>query len=246
MYCKMKYAFVLSFFTLLFFTPAFISGSGNKVEITAFRSAKSNLGAIANASAELLYDSLNLENAGLNEKAFEYAWKGFLHLAEKGKLLNTDYITICDYSQSSRNKRLYIIDLADMKLLKNTYVAHGRNSGGEFAQSFSNRPESHKSSLGFYVTGKTYTGRHGLSLEINGLEKGINDKALARKIVMHGSSYVSENFLENNPFIGRSYGCPAVPSKERDEIINIIKEGSCLFIYHPSIQYLTKSKILNG
>ncbi len=133
-----------------------------------------------------------------------------------------------------------------MKISVNTYVAHGRNSGGEFAKFFSNRPESHKSSLGFYITGKTYQGQHGLSLQIMGIEKGINDKALARKIVVHGSGYVGCNFLENNPFIGRSYGCPAIPASETEEIINTIKEGSCLFIYHPSKNYITKSKLLNG
>ena len=96
------------------------------------------------------------------------------------------------------------------------------------------------------MTGKTYTGVHGLSLEISGLEKGINDKALARRIVIHGAEYVSDNFIESNPFIGRSYGCPAVPAADRDIIINTIKEGSCLFIYHPSKLYLNRSKILNG
>ena len=128
----------------------------------------------------------------------------------------------------------------------NTYVAHGRNSGKEFAKSFSNRPESHKSSLGFYITGSTYNGVHGLSLRIDGLERGINDKAWARKVVIHGSDYVGDNYLEENPFSGRSYGCPAVPLTERDSIINAIKEGSCLFIYHPSKLYLSRSKILNG
>jgi hypothetical protein len=194
----------------------------------------------------ILYDSLRLDEFGLNEKAFQYAWKGYNLLREKGQLSNTDIISICDFSQSSKNKRLYIIDLMDMKLLMNTYVAHGRKSGGEFATSFSNRPESHKSSLGFYITGKPYNGQHGLSLQINGIERGINDKALARRIVVHGSSYVGDNFLEANPFSGRSYGCPAIPSTETNSIINTIKEGSCLFIYHPTKQYITKSKILNG
>lgn len=193
-----------------------------------------------------LYDSMRLQDYGLAEKAFQYAWIGYQTLLEQGKLVKQELITICDFSQSSRNKRLYIISLDSMKVVQNTYVAHGRNSGQEFAKYFSNTPKSHKSSLGFYVTGKTYTGRHGLSLEINGVEKGINDRALARRIVIHGSDYVGERFLENNPFNGRSYGCPAVPSSEIDYIINTIKEGSCLFIYHPSTQYLTHSKILNG
>lgn len=242
----MKSVAVLIFFTILLFSPVLMSGKIRNAEHVASYSFNRTDHALANTSATVLYDSLKLGEFGLNEKAFEYAWRGYLNLAEKGILINTDYISIADFSQSSRNKRLYIINLQDMKVLKNTYVAHGRNSGGEYAKYFSNRPESHKSSLGFYVTGKTYNGQHGLSLQINGLEKGINDKAWARKIVIHGAKYVTDNFLESNPFSGRSYGCPAVPSEERDEIINTIKEGSCLFIYHPSILYLSKSKILKG
>lgn len=242
---KMKYVAVLSFFAVAFFSPVLMSGTIKNTDHTANHTTGVN-NSLLSVSSAILYDSLKLNEFGLNEKAFEYAWKGYLNLLESGKLSNAEYISICDFSQSSRNKRLYIIDLLDMKLFKNTYVAHGRNSGGEFAKSFSNRPESRKSSLGFYVTGKTYSGAHGLSLQINGIEKGINDRAWARKIVIHGSNYVGENFLGENPFSGRSFGCPAVPSTEKDIIINTIKEGSCLFIYHPSKLYLTSSKILNG
>jgi len=194
----------------------------------------------------IIYDSLGLEEIGLNPKAFRYAWAGYLKLKRKGKLRNTNFLSICDFSQSSKNKRLYIIDLRTMKVERNTYVAHGRKSGGEFARTFSNRAESHKSSLGFYVTGTPYLGEHGLSLRIIGLEKGINDRALARGVVIHGCQYVGNDFLTSNAFSGRSYGCPAIPSDETEEVINNIKEGSCLFIYHPSKQYFQKSKILNG
>jgi hypothetical protein len=242
----MKYVFILSLFGCLLFSPVLMNGSSSKTVPASVISTHRSLSSLKSASAAVLYDSLKLEEFGLNERAFKYAWKGFLKLAEAGKVINTDYLTICDFSQSSRNKRMYIIDLMGMKLFKNTYVAHGRNSGREFATSFSNRPESHKSSLGFYVTGDTYYGQHGMSLRIRGLEKGINDKALARKIVIHGADYIGDNFLDENPFTGRSYGCPAVPSTERDDIINTIKEGTCLFIYHPSKLYLTHSKILNG
>ncbi len=155
-------------------------------------------------------------------------------------------LSICDFSQSSKNKRLYIIDVENMKLVLNTYVAHGKNSGSEYAKSFSNSPESLKSSLGFYVTRNTYNGCHGLSLKIQGLEKGFNDKADERNIVVHGSDYVGYDFVRFNHFSGRSFGCPAVPSRQTPLVINAIKEGSCLFIYHPTKQYLTHSKILNS
>ena len=167
-------------------------------------------------------------------------------MRSKRMLTNTDVLSICDFSQSSRRKRLYVIDIDAMKLLINTHVAHGRNSGNEYAKSFSNSIESHKSSLGFYITRQTYWGGHGLALEIDGLERGINDKANERKIVVHGSDYVGDKFLRYNPFNGRSFGCPAVPSKVTSKVINTIKNGSCFFIYHPTKNYISKSRILNS
>lgn len=196
--------------------------------------------------AEMAYDQLDLSVKGLSKKAFLYGWKGYRLLQKKGLLHNTEVLTICDFSQSSRHKRLYIIDVANMTLLMNTYVAHGRNSGGEYATRFSNKPQSRQSSLGFYLTRQTYTGEHGLSLKIDGLERGINDHANARHIVVHGSAYLGGEFLENNAFNGRSYGCPAVPEAEAEEIISTIKDGSCLFIYHPSKNYVVKSRIINA
>lgn len=193
-----------------------------------------------------LYDSMRLKRFGLTKKAFLFAWKGYKHLLQKRRLSNDDVLSICDFSQSSRRKRMYIIDVANKKLLLNTYVAHGRNSGREYASSFSNRPESHKSSLGFYITRNSYYGDHGLALKIDGLENGINDLADARNIVIHGSEYVGAGYLRGNRFNGRSFGCPAVPTKDTQKIIYTIKGGSCLFIYHPTNSYLSKSTILNG
>jgi hypothetical protein len=196
--------------------------------------------------AQELYSEMELQKFGLSEAAFEYALKGYKYLVEKGKVVKNGVLSICDFSQSSRNKRFYVIDMAEKKVLINTWVAHGHNSGGEFARSFSNSPESHKSSLGFYVTGNTYYGSHGLSLKIEGVEKNINDKADKRNIVIHGSEYVGEEFLSRSPINGRSYGCPALPAEETDKVIEAIKDGSCLFIYHPTKSYITKSKVLNG
>jgi hypothetical protein len=196
------------------------------------------------AEALSLYEEMDLESLGLSSIAFEYAWKGYNHLLDKKKIRKKDVLTICDFSQSSRNKRMYIIDVEDRRVLFNTYVAHGRASGGEYATSFSNKPESHKSSLGFYITQQTYFGSHGLSLKINGVEKGINDKANYRNIVIHGSNYIGDKFIENNPFNGRSFGCPAIPADETEDVIQTIKNGSCLFIYHPSSVYRQKSSII--
>ena len=137
-------------------------------------------------------------------------------------------------------------NVVNNKLITNTYVAHGRNSGTIYANKFSNRTASLQSSLGFYVTQHTYMGAHGLSLRVNGVDAGYNDKAMARTIVIHGAAYVDEARLRQGMFMGRSFGCPAVPQKESAQIISTIQNGTCLFIYHPSQNYLLGSKILNG
>jgi hypothetical protein len=197
--------------------------------------------------ADALYQQIeDLKESGLTKQAFEYALRGYYYMLNHHWITKTNILSICDLSQSSRNKRLYIVDLDEKKVLMNTYVAHGRNSGGEFAKFFSNNPSSHKSSLGFYVTQGTYYGDNGLSLRIKGMDRGFNDRAGGRNIVVHGSEYVGPDFLSMNRFCGRSYGCPAVPLDESEEIIDLIKEGSCLFIYHPTKKYITRSKILNG
>jgi len=128
----------------------------------------------------------------------------------------------------------------------NTYVAHGVNSGKEMANDFSNQPESYKSSLGFYETQSTYSGGHGYSLRLEGLEKGINDNANRRDIVIHGAGYVNEGLIRSQGYIGRSWGCPALPENMYKPIINKIKDGTCLFIYSPDKTYLKRSKIINA
>lgn len=195
---------------------------------------------------ELIYDSLKLAKKGLKKDAFKYAYLGYKKLEDEGKLNKEGLLTICDLSQSSRRKRLYVVDLKQYKLLLNTYVAHGKNSGREYARKFSNRPESLQTSLGFYKTSTTYYGGHGLALTLTGLEPGFNDKAARRKIVVHGSRYIGDNYRRWGKYMGRSFGCPAVPMKQSRILINTIKNGSCLFIFHPTQNYLAGSKILNG
>ncbi|RYY53665.1 MAG: murein L,D-transpeptidase catalytic domain family protein [Chitinophagaceae bacterium] len=170
--------------------------------------------------------------------------RGYNKLLAKKQISRPGYITICDFSQSSNSKRLYLLDLNTGELLMQTYVAHGKNSGAEYANRFSNRAESRQSSLGFYTTLQTYYGGHGLSLRLQGMEKGINDKALGRNIVVHGAEYIGDG--RDGNYMGRSYGCPAIPDEECGKLIEVIKNGTCLFIYHPTTQYLRGSKILNG
>ena len=140
---------------------------------------------------------------------------------------------------------MYIIDMKNERLVLNTYVAHGKNSGQQYANRFSNRIESLQSSLGFYVTRNTYSGKHGLSLRLEGLERGFNDKADERAVVVHGANYIGESRRKKS-LMGRSFGCPAVPQAQAPKVIHTIKNGSCLFIYHPTKSYQRGSKILNS
>ncbi|MEO6489899.1 MAG: murein L,D-transpeptidase catalytic domain family protein [Ferruginibacter sp.] len=193
-----------------------------------------------------LYSNLGLQVKGLSEEAFMNAMKGYNYLKEKGRIVNDNIISIVDFTRSSSQKRLFVIDLKNFKLLYNTYVAHGQGSGLEFANRFSNLPESLQSSLGFYITSDTYIGKHGYSMHLEGLEPGINDKANERAIVLHAAPYVSEDYIRSHGFIGRSWGCPALPEKLTKPIIQTIKNGSCLFIYSSNKNYLNRSGILNS
>ncbi|UAY51958.1 murein L,D-transpeptidase catalytic domain family protein [Ferruginibacter albus] len=212
----------------------------------AFQQEKgiANPSVVTNISS--IYDQWNLQASGLTKEAFSYAMKGYNFLSEKKLLSKTNIITIVDFSKPSSEKRLFVLDILSGRILFNTLVAHGHNSGAGYANKFSNSTNSHESSLGFYVTSDTYFGGNGYSLRLKGCEKGFNDNAYKRQIVLHGSDYVSENFIQQRGFLGRSYGCPAVPLEFSKEIIDCIKNGSCLFLYHPTKKYLTSSKILNS
>ena len=208
-------------------------------------SAVNNEGA-AESEAAALYTEMNLGSIGLKQDVFSTSIQGFKKLVAKGTVTNDNLITIADFSQPSTQKRLYVLDLKTKKVLFNTLVAHGKNTGALMAKNFSNSASSLKSSPGFYVTEDTYTGHNGYSLRINGLEKNINDNALNRAVVMHGAPYVSESFANSMGFIGRSWGCPAVPVAYHKAIINTIKGGSCLFIYTTEDNYLNRSTVLNS
>ncbi len=198
------------------------------------------------ASGMDVYTALNLADVQLSKDVFSFAIKGLKKLEAGGKLNNPDIITIADYSQSSNKKRLYVIDLKNRKLLFNTYVAHGRNTGEEYARSFSNEEGSLKSSLGFYITEQPMFGSHtGYALMINGVEKGFNDHAAKRAIIIHAAEYATENFIKEHGRLGRSLGCPALPPDMNKPIIESIKGGTCLFIYNPDNQYITSSSLLN-
>jgi hypothetical protein len=194
-----------------------------------------------------VYDKISFKKINkLNFEAFSKAYYGYLNLKEAGKLYGNALLTVCDFSLSSNTKRLWVIDVLRKKVLFNSLVAHGSGSGEEFANRFSNVPESHTSSLGFYQTGATYQGDNGYSLKLHGLDGAFNSNAFDRDIVIHGADYVSTSFAASNNRIGRSHGCPALPRELAEPIISKIANGSCLFIYHPNKNYLKSSFWLNN
>lgn len=240
------YLLVSTIFIALLHLPfAFGKNVFGSRTFAAFYPDKTKTDSLLPAEGKSIYDSLHLESLGLSRQAFEYAQKGWNKLLHEGRLANSSVLAIADFSQPSTHKRLYILDLKQYKILFQTLVAHGRNSGKELATSFSNQPSSHKSSPGFYITGETYNGKHGYSLKLNGVEKGINDNAYNRAIVVHGANYVDESFASAQGYIGRSQGCPAVPQKEAQPIINAIRDNTCFFIYQPGSSYASHSTLLN-
>ncbi len=247
---KKFYIFLTSLFIFLIHLP-FVFAKMKPVSnnISDISNLKNNASLLktsepVSSAKSYVFDSLHLNTFGLTRQAFDYALQGFNILRSQGKLNNDSIISIVDFSLASSKKRLFVIDLKNLKMLFNTYVAHGRNSGSEYATQFSNDPKSFESSLGFYVTQDTYKGTHGFSLRLEGEEKGINDNAYSRAIVMHCACYVNEKYIQHKGYIGRSLGCPALPQKIYKPIIQKIKGGSCLFMYSPDTDYLSQSTLL--
>lgn len=187
---------------------------------------------------ELLYKSIGLEGL-LDYSLFERAYEGLKSKTTKNK----NILTIIDFRLPSTEKRLYTIDLKNRKLLFHSLVSHGRNSGEKYARSFSNRHGSFQSSLGFYVTENTYYGSNGFSLRLEGLEKGINDQAKPRAIVIHGADYASNQVISSTGRLGRSYGCPALPREINRPLINTIKDGTLLYIHADDPHYFANTKV---
>jgi hypothetical protein len=187
-----------------------------------------------------LYTEMQLENI-INYTAFEQALAGYHKVSTKCN----NIITLIDFTKPSTEERFYVLDIKQKKMLFSSHVSHGKNSGENYATSFSNQSGSYKSSLGFYLTGNTYYGKHGYSLILEGLEKGINDKAKERAIVIHGASYANPSAIVGKGRLGRSLGCPALPQTVSESIIKTIKDGSLLYIYANDKNYLDQSSFLS-
>jgi hypothetical protein len=193
-----------------------------------------------------MYSMLLLDSLGLSKEAFREAVTGYQNLVKSGTVLNNSILSIVDFSLPSFKKRLFVLDMENGKLLFNTLVAHGRNSGKIYATRFSNRFSSFESSLGFYVTGDTYYGSNGFSLRLLGMEQGFNSNALSRGIVIHSADYVNEEYSKTSGRLGRSEGCPAIPEYIHRSVIETIKNGSCFFVYGKDKRYAVRSKLLKS
>lgn len=201
--------------------PMVVSDSGSELE-----------------AGEQLFEEMQLGGI-VNFLAFREAVAGYHRIGQKTKPI----MTLIDFTKPSTEKRLFVFDMEQKKMLFSSVVAHGRNSGGNYATSFSNKYGSYQSSLGFYLTENTYQGKNGYSLVLNGLEKGINDRAKERAIVMHGAAYANPSTIASGR-LGRSLGCPALPQALAKPVIDTIKKGSVLFIYANDKEYMAQSAVL--
>lgn len=176
----------------------------------------------------------------LNKKVLRLALTAYEKAAAAGGVKKA-VLTIIDYSLPSNEQRLWVFDLNRKKLLYNTYVAHGKNSGLDIPHHFSNKLSSKETSLGTYITRDTYMGSKGYSLNLQGLEHGFNDNAFNRRVVIHGAWYVEPDFIKKLGYAGRSWGCPAIAKTLAEPVINTIKGGSVVFAYYPDSNYLAHS-----
>lgn len=230
--------FRFCFSVLFLFIPSFIFLGGKSPVRTE---EKTNAAIFSNLDiCDGLYRSMQLEGI-VNRKAFTQAVTGYYKINNRKR----DILTLIDFSRPSTEQRLFVFDMQHHKLLFSSVVAHGRNSGENYATSFSNESGSYKSSLGFYLTESTYQGKNGYSLILNGLEKGINDRARERAIVMHGAPYADPTMVSKGGRLGRSLGCPAVPRQLCRPLINAVKGGSVMYIYAEIPDYLAHSSVLS-
>lgn len=179
---------------------------------------------------------------GLDPYVLKMALKA--HAKAKSKAKNPSVLTVIDYSKPSSSPRLWVLDLNNKKVLAHTFVAHGKGSGVLRSTQFSDKVGSKKSSLGLFITGRVYNGKHGPSLRLHGLEKGFNGQAYSRAVVVHSAPYVSQAYLNQKGRLGLSWGCPVLDEKVSDKVIQIIKNGTLIFSFYPDKKWLTQSKYL--
>lgn len=243
---------LLTVFAVLSFSFAFtttdnLDSSIKNSEFEAIASSipEENIKTNFKTKVATIYSEFSTNNTSIPAMpVFEKAMKGYEQLEDNGKV-GKKILTVVDFGLSSTKKRMWIMNMDTKKVLFHTYVSHGKNTGGEFATKFSNTVNSLQSSLGFYVTAETYYGKNGLSLFIDGMEKGFNNNARKRYVVIHGADYAEPNFIDRIGRLGRSYGCPAVPNTIAKDVIDTIKEESVVYIHKNNKDYLNNSPLLN-
>ncbi|EPR66705.1 murein L,D-transpeptidase catalytic domain family protein [Cyclobacterium qasimii] len=227
-------------FTLLIICPVFSFENTQLPELVKKVEPNSSSDKVA-ASVATIWERIRSDQNSLKKEVLVMAYEGYQKMVNDGLLEEGKPLTIIDFDLPSSEERLWIIDIQNQELEYVSLVAHGRNSGGLHAEKFSNVPESYMSSLGFYLTAETYIGKHGKSLRLDGMEEGINDNARLRAIVMHAAEYAEGSFVKLHGRLGRSLGCPALPDDNFKEIIDLIKNKSCLFIHASENTYRTQS-----
>ncbi|KLT67238.1 murein L,D-transpeptidase catalytic domain family protein [Pedobacter sp. BMA] len=233
-----KYVLGLSGLFILVSSLLFTAYKGsNRSDENKFNTKAMPLEKAYESYAKHVYDAAHLQQAGLAFPVFEKALTGYYNLGKDAKAAHNSLLTIADFDQLSTKKRLYVIDLEKDSIVLNTWVAHGQRSGEDNAVKFSNQNDSFSSSIGFYLTGEQYVGKHGRSLRLEGMDPGFNDNARLRSIVIHGADYVSEGTIAALGRLGRSQGCPAVSPELSDQLINTLGSGSVLFINKSDQQY---------
>jgi hypothetical protein len=203
--------------------------------------------AVADEGAAFNVAKTDFETIGnLETDVFELALNAASCAVRTGAVGAPKTLTVIDYSKPSTERRLWVFDLNAKELVYEELVAHGQGTGANMATKFSNENESHQSSLGLFVTRDTYVGKNGYSLRLDGLDRGVNDRARERAIVMHGAPYVSTDFVKANGRLGRSWGCPAVSDAVAKKMIDFVKDGGLVFSYYPDAEWLKTSKYLGG
>jgi hypothetical protein len=239
--------FRLGLATAVFAVVTFASAA-RTVEATSTAAAATRKTVATSGSAASAYDPESWGaslRGGIDPALFALALEAADHAVSRGTAPDPRTLTVIDFSRPSTEKRLWVYDLRSRALLFHEHVAHGRGSGANMATAFSNVPESNQSSLGLFRTAEAYNGKHGLSLRLDGLERGINDRARERAIVIHGAEYVNAATAKAQGRLGRSLGCPAVRPEIATSLINAVKDGGLLFAYYPQQSWLEGSTYLN-
>lgn len=225
----------------LLFLVALLSLCGFDWPFAMYQPNLEKAGSVAWLTREMQMIKAHVGN--IDDKVLRLSLVAYQHIRKKG-LDNKQLLTVIDYSKPSTQKRLWVFDLKSGKALFNTWVSHGKNSGGLSATSFSNKNGSLKSSLGVFVTDTPYIGGNGYSLRLRGLEPGVNDNAYLRNVVIHGAWYVNSDTIRQYGQVGRSWGCPAVSKNLARPLIDTIKDKTLVFVYYPDKNWLSHSQYL--